>query len=937
MLPKIGCGFSLGRFNSIPPHIVILSHRGPPMSRLLIGLILVLACLLVCTSAARGAAPEVKIENVEVWSEWTGTAAICWTTPGMAETGVVEYGEQALDQKTKPSNYLGQNHRVILSGLNPAKTYRARILGQCEGRKIVSEPFQFRAAPPVPPPTRSQTIALAVPEPTRHARRNWPTTIGVPFAKSSLAKTDDLRLTDPAGKPVTLQASSLSHWPDGSVSWAVLDFLATTQTDSCPATYTLHAKSRQEDKPVKTAIKVAQVPEMKIGDVPLIMELMTGDGVLWKCGPPDQADTAVEVDGPMRSVRKFTGPMIAPDGTKAWRYLVRLTTYPGHSTVGLDVSLCNDQQKPRTREIKSWTLRLPVGGQNVQAAMQSEPLAPLKEGQSLHLLQDNDNHYTLHTPYSKCEASHATGLVRVAGEKRQWTVVMPRFWQTYPAGLKVRPATLEVELLPQLTPDAYSDPESKKLYHRLYAWFFKGNYLLRAGQLVRRQLFIVPEALSDQQATHWQAWCSRPLLPQAPPKYLCGTGTLGRVLYTPTADVFSDYELMFERNSARYLENRQQNRTFGFMHFGDWFGERGLNYGNNEYDVAWGLAVQWMRTGRRDYFDTGLEMAHHYTAIDTQHGDFTKNFNGLVFEHSFNHVGTDLSPQHLQMPTDSPGSQRYLKEYGKDMFRGYVDPQGHIFQEGNWLYAALTGDPFLWEVAERVCENQALRLTQKFDFGIARGGGWPIANAAAAYRHTGNPYYLNAARLMVQRTLERQHPANGGWYYYMPLNETYGMRLQGCKPFTVGILTYGMLRYLDVEPKSRPDVRRSLVRAADWLRRDAWVPGEGLRTATIEVPPEAYQRKGERGDDCLLNAELVAFAYEETQRQEYLDFWRDLMKGMLADRNAGMGKNFAQMVHQTIFGLDRIRPWIANLPPDGDIRLYRNRTPRYLRQPKGMR
>ena len=55
------------------------------------------------------------------------------------------------------------------------------------------------------------------------------------------------------------------------------------------------------------------------------------------------------------------------------------------------------------------------------------------------------------------------------------------------------------------------------------------------------------------------------------------------------------------------------------------------------------------------------------------------------------------------------------------MFRGGIDRQGHVFQEGNWIYGALAGDRFLWDTAQRVCSNQAEKLTVNYDFGIEAG------------------------------------------------------------------------------------------------------------------------------------------------------------------------------------------------------------------------
>jgi hypothetical protein len=245
--------------------------------------------------------------------------------------------------------------------------------------------------------------------------------------------------------------------------------------------------------------------------------------------------------------------------------------------------------------------------------------------------------------------------------------------------------------------------------------------------------------------------------------------------------------------------------------------------------------------------------------------------------------------------------------YGKSMMRGAIDRQGHVFQEGNWIYAALTGDRFLWDVACRVSDNQAEKLTPHFDFGIERAGGWPLINAVAAYRHTANPYYLNAARLMIQRCLERQDPVTGGWIHQPPLSETGGVPCIGGKAFAVGILGNGILRYLEQEPQTRPEVRHMVVRGVDWLMNESWLPGHGFRY--ISNCP-TYQNIGSRGSTSLLLCEFVAFAYDQTYEVKYRDFWKEMMGDELHKTNGGaLGKDFTQSLRQTIFGLDRTLKW----------------------------
>jgi hypothetical protein len=296
-------------------------------------------------------------------------------------------------------------------------------------------------------------------------------------------------------------------------------------------------------------------------------------------------------------------------------------------------------------------------------------------------------------------------------------------------------------------------------------------------------------------------------------------------------------------------------------------------------------------------------MARHHSTVDTVHGEFAEMNRFLVWEHCFNHVGAGQAKEELRFRADDPDVQQYFERF-KYMLNGAIDPQGHIYQEGNWLHAALTGDEWFRDVAARVCDHQARRLTPNFNFSIERSGGWPLINAAAAYKFSGDPYYLNTARLMIERCLERQDPVTGGWLHRPPIGETDGKPVLGGKAFAVGILSYGILRYLDVEPVDRPDVRRMLVRGADWLMNESWNPGKGFRY--ISNSPK-HRDTGSKGVTCLLNAELIAFAYEETRDPKYLKFWRAMMSGVMERTTSGMGKSFAMTVRQTVFGLDRAR------------------------------
>ena len=63
-------------------------------------------------------------------------------------------------------------------------------------------------------------------EPVGLDRTNWPVGLGFPFAKGELKDAASFVVFTPDGRPVPVQSKVLGRWPDGSVRWAHVFFLA---------------------------------------------------------------------------------------------------------------------------------------------------------------------------------------------------------------------------------------------------------------------------------------------------------------------------------------------------------------------------------------------------------------------------------------------------------------------------------------------------------------------------------------------------------------------------------------------------------------------------------------------------------------------------------------------------------------------------------------
>ncbi len=878
--------------------------------------------------------PPLRFEHFIGRAIEPGSVQLCWTTTQAIETGQVELTGGREPIAGPPDLTVGRNHQAWLVGLDPRVAYQARVVTTVQGERVESPPFAVSARPARLARSRPTVIPLRVDEPTEQARTAWPAQVGLPFAAGVLADVAHLRLEAADGAALPLQADLFSRWPDGSVKWATLAFLADSDRDyrlrvletlppavaaplltvtegeeawrlrtdalafdlakPIPALFSRVGFDRDGDGRIDDGERIAAAP------LGANVKLELPDGAFYTLGPPEAL--LVEVNGPVRAVVRLHGSFVAPDGVRAWGYGLRLTLWRGQPQIEVALTVINDQPQPAFRDLRALALRVPLdaaGG--LRGSLEGLAPEPIPDDDGLWIHQDFDNRFDLRLAEGVQDGERAIGVARAVDDGAQATVVLHDFWQTYPSGFAVKPDGVHVRLLPALPADQYLDVASREQWHILYSWCREGNYHLRAGQATQHRVTVrydrpgagpSPAALAD--------WCNRPLLPQAPPEYLVGAGVYGRDLSLP-GDGWESYEAAFAAGFERLEADRAQRRTYGWMHWGDWFGERVFNYGNSEYDLSQVMALHWLRSGDRRLFERGLEMARHQTTVDTLHGGFTEPMNGLVWTHSFNHVGSDLAPEDPRFPPEVAG---YVEQFGRGFMNGAIDRQGHIYQEGNWLYAALTGDGWLRDVAARVSDNQARMLTRSFDFGIERSGGWPLINMVAAWRVSGDPFYLNAARLMVERCLERQDPVTGGWLHRPPLSETDGEEVLGGKAFAVGILSCGLLRYLDVEPEPRPEVERMLVRGADWLMHESWCPGRGFRYISNCAK---YRDTGQRGSLSMLNAELIAFAWEQTGEAQYLDFWRDMAAGIFDSPFSGNGKSFSMAARQTIFGLDRVR------------------------------
>ncbi|HJN15793.1 MAG TPA: carbohydrate binding domain-containing protein, partial [Armatimonadota bacterium] len=336
-------------------------------------------------------------------------------------------------------------------------------------------------------------------------------------------------------------------------------------------------------------------------------------------------------------------------------------------------------------------------------------------------------------------------------------------------------------------PDLYADKEDE---HFLYYHLRDGNHTFRRGLEKRHELWIDPSGVMAEETA---LMATQRVLATAPAEWYADSAALGDILPSE-GDRIGIYDRIVDGNIGAYGKRRDDSREFGLMNYGDWYGERGYNWGNLEYDTHHGFLTQYLRSGDTRFLIEGEIAARHNMDIDVIHhaeGQVSPpewsgaKLPGQVWVHSMGHTGGYYPPEYLDMNVYA---------------QGYATNRGHIWSQGMWEYSLLTGDTRAWECAKLVSDWAAGPQTTNFRFGNQREPGWMTILVMAAYRATGDPYYLNAARIMIDKVYEERDaspmPESGLRYRELvPGHCTCEEHHWGAAGFMAGVLMTGMKMY----------------------------------------------------------------------------------------------------------------------------------------------
>ncbi|HID22221.1 MAG TPA: hypothetical protein EYP14_07445, partial [Planctomycetaceae bacterium] len=330
------------------------------------------------------------------------------------------------------------------------------------------------------------------------------------------------------------------------------------------------------------------------------------------------AKITVEEEGPVRAVIKVASDLRDASGKRLFRIEKRVEACAGQTFLRIHHTLVVDRSDSKFVELERLAYRVP--GPGLAAAWR----VPAVRGRVTlddalpRVWQQFDNAFVLE-PTRKSAAGPATGRLvgaAISTAPSGCAVAVRDFWQNYPKGFALQSGAIDVELCPDFEPGLYDKFPFEKEGHHLYYYLLNGRYKIKRGVAKTHELLLCFSPVEQREAV-----CrlfQRPPLATAPPRWYCDSKAFYDVA-PRNPDQFRLYEQAIDRNLKAYVQHRERQHDYGMLNYGDWYGERGSNWGNIEYDTQHAFFLEYIRSGRPEAFYLGEVTELHNRDVDTVH------------------------------------------------------------------------------------------------------------------------------------------------------------------------------------------------------------------------------------------------------------------------------------------------------------------------------
>jgi hypothetical protein len=427
---------------------------------------------------------------------------------------------------------------------------------------------------------------------------------GFPLPEKAFHEVGSLRVLSPGGQEIPAQFAALGLWGDQSVKWALVGFTASLKAGE-KAIYRIEAGKGVKPATVKSSLAVAEQENGYIVSTgrlscrinrnsSALVEAITINGkefgsllptVIAETGNPAAAKPlriTIEEQGPVAATFRIDGEF---KGDRACGgYTARLRFFADSPVIKLAFTYRADNLSNEFNDLNALSLNLTCGA------------GKLANGVS-RIFQPDDTAYLVDTTTKQGFMPNTETFLSPSGKI---TFGLTDAGKRYPKAFAASPDGLEIQLLPeQGTKDFNSH-----LPGYLRFPYCSGKYRMMTGMNFTEDLVLNFEGAPVS---------ANELIPVVDRAWYAKTGAIPGV--SPD-NLYESFDTKAIEAFYAHLERKKLQREYGFLNWGDWFGERGGNWGNNEYDFAYGLFTLFIRTGNRDVYRLAMAAARHQSDVD---------------------------------------------------------------------------------------------------------------------------------------------------------------------------------------------------------------------------------------------------------------------------------------------------------------------------------
>jgi len=681
------------------------------------------------------------------------------------------------------------------------------------------------------------SIPLHFEKVSRFDRDAEPCSVAIPFAEGHLAPETQVCVFD-GEQPVPTQSRPTATWPDGSIKWLLVHFLADLPGNA-GKDFECRIGAAAPGPPVPVAacdsdgrctldtgpleVSLARPGEMGLlhaltpeGSAPGGLGQVTGPtidvGGTAFVAVVDENGWQVVEPGPVCMVTEGLGKHRADDGSECLDFIARVSLWAGKPWLELSCKVVNRESSEETI-IEEMSLGFEperVARERTKAGITTSNY----RSSTVWCEGDGQVHKLIAADFLVYQSNEQMPEVNYGTFTGHWSqpesgglsATIHQAYQNYPKALTADAAGLRIGLVP---------PGAGGL--RLIRGVAKTHrMLLHCHDGTERSDALIVRGLQYQMP-------DRPILPAETYR---------------AADVLPD--VFVERpvpRVERYLTELADRRTrgYGMLNWGDG-PERGYTdqgrgkgevvWANHEYDLPRAAMLMFARTGERRMLDYLLVAAQHWMDVDVCHHSPDPFRHQGMITHSARHATGGVTISH-------------------EWVEGLLD----CYHQ--------TGDSFALDTALGVGENVLRHLARTVERGVgttsARETGWALRTLVALYEETHDERWLTSATGIVDHFQEWM-AEYGAWL--APYTDHTLVRV----PFMITVAVNSLMCYYRVRPEQR--VADMVVRAEDDLIENC-LTSEGLFYYK-ELP--SLRRLGAG----LLNLEGLSHAYNLTDDDKYL-------------------------------------------------------------------